>query len=186
MQEIWKDIKGYEGLYQASNLGRIKRLEYEQVMPRNNKLVVFPERILKQGEAHHKNKGYTRMTVVLSKNSKTSTVSVARLVATLFVSNPEKKLEVHHLNHNPMDNNADNLQWVNRKEQFDTHWSNKMSESSKGFLPKNKIKIVVNGIQYNSQTEASLALGLDKNAIADAKRRGKNVVAGKKFFIKEG
>lgn len=185
MEEVWKDIEGYKGLYQVSNLGRVKRLEYEQVMPRNNKLVVFQERILKQGKARHKNRDYTRMTVTLSKNSKTSTRSVARLVATLFVSNPDEKLEVHHINHSPMDNNANNLQWVDRKEQFDAHWSNEMSKSSKGFLPKNKIKIVVDGVEYTSQIEASLALGLNKNAIADAKRKGKCLVADKKFFIKK-
>jgi len=48
LEEIWKDVEEYEGLYQVSNLGRVKRLPYTQVMPINNKVVIFKEKILKQ------------------------------------------------------------------------------------------------------------------------------------------
>lgn len=184
MEEIWKDVEEYEGLYQVSNLGRVKRLPYTQVMPINNKVVIFKEKILKQGKSSHKNKEYFQTIVVFSKEGKRSTKIVARLVAYSFVPNPDNKKEVHHINHDPTDNVSSNLKWVTRKEQFDEHLSQEMSNSKRGFVPKNKIKVIVDGVEYSSQSEASLSIGLNKDAIADARRRGRNTVAGKKFIIK--
>ena len=110
MTEIWKDITDYEGLYQVSSEGRVKRLAYHQIMPRNGKDVLFEERILKQRQS--KKRLYKQITVSLSNKSKRTTKTVARLVALAFVDNPDNKSEVHHIDHNPENNNADNLAWV--------------------------------------------------------------------------
>lgn len=97
MIEIWKDIKDFEGLYQVSNLGRIKSLKFRK------------ERILKPQK--HKN-GY--LYINLYKGNKIKHYSIHRLVAEAFVYNPDpiNNIEVDHLNTNPSDNRAENLEWV--------------------------------------------------------------------------
>lgn len=113
-KEIWKDIPGYEGLYQVSNIGRIKRLE-STVMQWNPQLqkkvpVVYKKRYLN----FETTRGYNRAT--LSKDNKQQRFQVHRLVAEAFVPNPDNKPCVNHINHIRIDNRADNLEWVTYKE----------------------------------------------------------------------
>jgi hypothetical protein len=95
--EVWKDIKGYEGLYLVSSLGRIKSL------PRRN---VKTENILKS----YLNGG-KRMEVRLSKKGKKVTFFVHRLVADTFLKNPNRFNMLDHINGNVKDNNVKNLRW---------------------------------------------------------------------------
>ena len=100
--EQWKDIKGYEGLYQVSNYGRVKR-KYN-----NGKI-----RILKPIST---NNGYLR--VSLSKNSVNNTYFVHRLVAQAFILNPENKPEVNHIDGDKTNNKIENLEWCTRSENI--------------------------------------------------------------------
>lgn len=99
--EIFKDIKGYEGLYQVSNLGRVKSLNYHRE---------GREEVLNTGEC----RGYLK--VNLSKNGKVKTVKVHRLVATVFLDNPEGKPEINHIDENKENNRVDNLEWSWHKD----------------------------------------------------------------------
>ena len=99
MKEIWKDIKDYEGLYQVSNLGRVKR--------------ITTGRVLKP--LKHAN-GY--LMVKLSKNSIVYTKTVHRLVAEAFIPNPEHKSEINHIDENKTNNTVSNLEWMTRKENI--------------------------------------------------------------------
>lgn len=102
MQEIWKDIPGYEGLYQISNLGRVKSyMERAKV----------PGEIIK-ATATMKN-GYH--TTSLYKNGKTVTKLIHRMVAEAFVDNPYGYKEINHKDENKNNNCADNLEWCTRK-----------------------------------------------------------------------
>ena len=102
MQEIWKDIKGYEGLYQVSSLGRIKSLGNK--FSKKTKL-----RKLKNSTA-----GYHE--IQLNKNGIKKMFCVHRLVAEAFIPNPEKKPQVNHKNCNRKDNRIENLEWSTVKE----------------------------------------------------------------------
>lgn len=101
-REIWKDIEGYEGLYQVSNLGRVKRLKGTYMST---------ERILKP---RGNNTGYLQ--VHLCKNSKSKFDKVHRLVAQAFIPNPENKPQVNHIDENKTNNMVSNLEWVTVKE----------------------------------------------------------------------
>lgn len=108
MKEIWKPIKGFEGSYEVSNLGRVKSLCRITKHPHSG-FITVRERILKQGIR----RGY--MIVTLFKNKKT-TKSVHRLVAQAFIPNPENKSEINHKNCKTEDNRIDNLEWCTRLE----------------------------------------------------------------------
>lgn len=100
MEEIWKDIKGYEGLYQVSNKGQIKSTER------------FGTKggILK-GSLRS---GYHR--VILTKQNKSRYYSVHRLVAETFIPNIENKKNIDHIDTDRLNNSVDNLRWVTDKE----------------------------------------------------------------------
>ena len=102
MEELWKDIDGYEGLYQVSNLGNVKSLNYNRT---------GKERILKPG-----NNGLGYLNVLLCKNGKTKTFKIHRLVANAFIPNPYNKPEVNHKDENKTNNCVDNLEWMTSKE----------------------------------------------------------------------
>lgn len=105
--EEWRDIKGYEQLYQVSNVGRIKSLERIDCRGR-----LVKERILKQHKCIER--GGT-MSVVLSKYGKPKTLNVHRLVAEAFLNNPDGLPQVNHKDEDRTNNNAINLEWCDRK-----------------------------------------------------------------------
>ncbi len=113
-EEIWKDIDGYEGIYQVSNLGRVKSFH-----GRN-------EKIMKQ----RFHRGYK--IINLTKNKKVKTFRVGRLVAIAFIPNPERKPEVNHIDEVKSNDRVDNLSWVTSKENSN-HGSlrARMSENGK-------------------------------------------------------
>lgn len=113
MNEIWKDISGYEGLYQISNLGRVKALiRYKKCTLKNMNGGHFSkEKILKQG----KRRKYLCVTLS-NNNSKLNLYSAHRLVAIQFIDNPLKKQYVNHIDCNTENNKVENLEWVTAKE----------------------------------------------------------------------
>lgn len=105
INEIWKDVKDYEGLYQVSNIGRVKSLKKE-VNGRGNKVRIVKERILKPVIVYN---GYER--VILSKNCKTKLYRVNRLVAQAFIPNNNNYPIINHIDGDKRNNNVDNLEW---------------------------------------------------------------------------
>jgi hypothetical protein len=111
--EIWKDIPGYEGLYQASNLGRIKSLNHSTVQKcKNNKRIFhqYKGRILK---------GWVQNTGYLTVSLKNKKYSVHRIIALTFLQKEKGKNIVNHIDGNKLNNNINNLEWCNYKHNFD-------------------------------------------------------------------
>jgi len=105
MQEVWKDVKGYENLYQVSNFGRVRSLD-RVVRNKNNGVKIIRGRIMSQHLVGH---GYYH--IVLSKDGKIKGHLVHRLVAQTFIPNPQKLPQVNHKDENKLNNNIDNLEW---------------------------------------------------------------------------
>lgn len=107
--EIWKDIDGFEGWYQVSNLGKVRSVE--RTIKNNNVFQLYKSHILKEATTH---KGYKY--VCLYKNSKCFHRSVHRLVAEAFIVNNENKSQVNHIDGNKENNCVGNLEWCNNSE----------------------------------------------------------------------
>lgn len=97
MEEIWKDIKGYEGIYKVSNLGRVSS--------------TLRNSILKPQINEH---GYER--IGLRKPGCRKFEYIHRLVASSFLENLENKPQVNHVDGNPLNNSLSNLEWVTQDE----------------------------------------------------------------------
>ena len=108
MREIFKDIKGFEGLYAVSNLGNVKRHTTEAKNGTGN--YYRKEHLLKQRK---NNKGY--FSVDLYKNNVRHQCLVHRLVAEQFIGNPNNYPCVNHKDENNANNSADNLEWCTQK-----------------------------------------------------------------------
>ncbi len=117
MEEVWIDIKEYEGYYQISNLGRVRSLD----------------RLVKHSDGHERKQfgkilkpifdvgGYQY--IALHKNANGKMFKVHRLVALAFIPNINNKLEINHLDEDKKNNKAENLEWCTRLEN--EHWGTK-------------------------------------------------------------
>ncbi|GBD73862.1 NUMOD4 domain-containing protein [Tetragenococcus halophilus] len=109
--EIWKDIKGFEGMYQISSRGRVESLE-RIVMIKG-----FPAK-LKGRELHLFNRKDGYLTASLHNNGKEKRPAVHRLVAEAFIPNKENKAEVNHIDGNKQNNHVENLEWISREDNI--------------------------------------------------------------------
>ena len=116
MEEIWKPVVGYEGCYEVSNMGRVRSVERKaRFVSKHGKECIRTVR----AKELNPSLGQTtkRFSVMLSKKGKTKRMSVHRLVAMAFVNNPNPSefTEVNHIDEDPTNNKADNLEWCNRR-----------------------------------------------------------------------
>lgn len=118
MEEKWRDIRGYEGLYQVSNLGNVKSF--------NNRIKHKNPMILKQ-TIDRKN-GY--LTVSLSRNGKKKVYRVHKLVASIFIDNSNSYPVINHKDGNKLNNCVNNLEWCTYKQNIIHSWKNGLSHIS--------------------------------------------------------
>ena len=126
--EIWKDIEGYEGLYQVSDKGRVRSLDRE--CWNGSGWFIKKGRVLKLS---YNRTGYLK--AVLHRDGKLKNFEVQRLVAIAFIPNPENKPCVDHINTIRDDNRVENLRWVTVSENLNNELTRKnMSEAQKNNL----------------------------------------------------
>ena len=141
--EIWKDVKGYEGLYQVSNKGRIKALSKTSVIHSSNN---FNGSKIKRNEKIHRcqlqNDGYIR--TQLYKDNERKTVKVHRIVAEAFLSNETNLPLINHKDEVKSNNCVENLEWCDHSHnvQYSAYKKHK------------KVKCITTGLVFNSRKEA--------------------------------
>jgi hypothetical protein len=150
--EIWKDIKGFEGIYQISNQGRIKALAVRKLRGRffHNQ----PEKLLKYKISA---KGYC--VINLCNNGVKTYPTVHRLVAIHFIPNPENKPTVNHKDGNKLNNNDWNLEWSTQYEQIHHAMENGLQDNrgEKAHLSKLTSEQVIE-IKNSNKSRKELAL----------------------------
>ena len=135
-KEIWKDIQGYEEMYQVSSHGRVRSLD--RIVERKGRGTLFIKgRILTQSDDTH---GY--MKVNLTKHDKKRTFKVHRLVAIHFLDNPNNLPCVNHKDENKLNNNVDNLEWCTKayNNSYGTK-AKRQSETRKKLFREGKLKV---------------------------------------------
>lgn len=155
-KEIWKPIVGYEELYEVSNLGRVKSMNYNHT---------GKEQVLKPNKTRY-------LTVILSKNGNSDCKGVHILVAEAFIPNPEKKQEVHHIDKDPFNNRVDNLMWVTPNEHRSIYHCDNVSNLCK-HTSKMVYQYSMGGellAEYCSCAEAARQNNFSQGNISDACR----------------
>ena len=173
-EEIWCDIKNYEGLYQVSNKGKVKSLNYKRT---------GKEKILRPGK---NGKGY--LFVRLYKNRETKMYKVHRLVLSTFSPCPDSEsLQVNHINECKADNRLENLEWVTNKDN-QNHGTRNARMAEKKSIPIVQLALDGKYIKsYRSAIEAKRECGFNNgNIIQCCKnkylREGNNIYRGFKWM----
>lgn len=162
--EIWKDIPEYEGIYQASTLGRIRTVEGKKTFSRKHGERTWKSRILK-GRG---NNPVTGARVSLWKNGSVKDALVARLVATTFLGNPPEGFTVNHIDGNRFNNNIENLEWLSRGDNIRHGFETGLYHAQK------EVCVERNGIRYvfRSLSQLSRFLGKGNGYVSNALKRG--------------
>ena len=151
--EIWKSIKEFEGLYEISSCGRVRRFNKDR---RCKKYKILSPNILR---------GYKR--IGLYKNGKGKYLQIHRLVAETFIPNPDNLPQVNHNDEDPSNNNVGNLEWCTSKYNvnYGTAIQRQVQKRSKKViqydLTGNYIK------EFNSTQEAAKELNLSQGMIVN-------------------
>lgn len=146
MNEEWRAIKGYEGLYEVSNFGNVRSLERK--VYRRFSWVKLKGKILKPANI----KGYCK--VVLCKNGESKLLALHRLVAETFIPNPNQYPEVNHIDENKSNNNVNNLEWCTHSYNMNYGDILNKKRIKQGY----KVKCVETGEVFQSIREAAKAV----------------------------
>lgn len=175
--EQWKDIPGYEGIYQVSSKGRIKSLGGLRVLfgngPNSRKAIV-KDKILKPAIDSG---GYYY--VNLAKNGIQRTKNIHRLVAETFIPNPKNLRDVNHKNGDKLDNNVENLEWLSHSDNIKHSF---MVLKRKNDSTKKRVKNTLTKKIYPSITIAAKQCNISTTVISHCINR-KNNSSEKEWII---
>ena len=170
MIEQWKDIEGYEGLYQVSNYGNVRSMDHKvkSISWQTGKQCyrIFPGRVLKPVLKRLKY-GVCYYIVGLSKESKKRHCYVHRLVAEAFIPNPTGLPQVNHKDENGLNNNVSNLEWCSVKYNINYGNHNEKVKISNSKWPI--LQFSADGTfikEWISQKEIERVLGMDQTHIS--------------------
>lgn len=166
--EEWKNIKGYEGLYQVSNLGNIKSTDRK--IERSTSVMKLKSKPMSQ---YIGNNGYPMVSLCI--NGECKRYLVHRLVATVFLTNPLNKAYVNHIDGNKQNSNLENLEWSTPRENSIHAHKNGLANVGRGER-QHSAKLNVDKVKFireSSKTIKELAMMFDvsKQAIRNVKMK---------------
>lgn len=157
MAEQWKDIPGYEGIYQISSSGVVRSLNRICFQKSSHGTVMTKRYEGKEIKPFDNGHGYS--VVLLAKpGEKRKQKYIHRLVAEAFIPNPAHRKEVNHIDYNKKNNNVNNLEWVSRSENV--HYSVKNMEKQ-----KKKAKETSTGQRYITRKKGMFRLNIQRKSI---------------------
>lgn len=163
MKEVWKDIPNFEGLYQVSNLGRVKSFHRSTKHYQQDEYILNPTT---------KENGYCNVT--LYGNNSRHKFLVHRLVAEAFIPNPNNLPQVNHKDEDPLNNAASNLEWCTA-EYNNAYGTAKIRMSETKSHPVEQLTVDGQVIAiYRSVRIACEMLGVKKSSLGYAIRKGTN------------
>lgn len=162
--EIWKDIKGYEGLYQVSNFGRVKSLGRKKGGGLADRFI-----------GNEDKDGY--ISVGLSKGGKVKMYRVHRLVVETFLGEIPVGMVINHRDENPLNNHFDNLEVCTPKENANYGKRNYKLSCKNGKI----VECIETGARYRSASYAAQQLGLSQAHISQCCRGERHTTGGYHF-----
>ena len=161
--EIWRDIEGYEGLYQVSNEGNGKSLERTIIYKDGRK------KLIKEHQLEKNPIPSGHLYFVLSKNGKVEHIQVHKVVAQAFIPNldPTRYTIVHHINEDPTDNRVENLVWMTKQEHQALHMPEALGKTVYQYTLNDKLVKI-----WNTASDAARELGFSQGGISERCRGG--------------
>ena len=185
MREEYRDIKGWEGYYQVSNLGNVKSIERKAWNGRGYR--VIKERIMKTYD-----NGYGYLFVYLTKDGEQEKCYIHRLVAEAFLENPDNLPDVNHKDENKENNCVENLEYCTKAYNNNYGTRNKRIAEAMTNHPKLSKAIIgiskISGLitEFSSAHEASRQLGIDQSHITDCLKGRQKSAGGFYWMYAEG
>lgn len=177
--EIWKPVVGYEGLYEVSNIGRVKSLA--RICAHKHGQCWRKERLMKlmpYGKVvlRHSNK---YLHAKLTKNGISKLIPVHRIVAMAFLPNPDNLPQVNHKDENPGNNKVENLEWCDAK--YNCNYGS-LPDYRRDYCTSRAVRqFSLDGVylaEYSSITKASIALGIRGSVISEVCKGTKGSAGG--------
>lgn len=167
MEEIWKDVVGYENIYEVSSFGNVRTHENKTTWTERHGLRHWKQRYLKNKTPNGRD-----VRVSLWKNGKLKDWLVHRLVAYAFILNDDNsKDSINHIDGNPKNNHVSNLEWCDHYENNNHAFDNNLIKTGKKTtllrLSDNKT------FEFRSLSKASLFLGRNSGYISNTLKRNK-------------
>lgn len=175
--EVWKEVLGYEDLYEVSNLGKVRTKVGKTTHSDRHGSRVWKQRILKQKTDKN---GYKR--VNLWKNKMSKTFLVHRLVAIAFLDAVDGKNYINHKDGNPSNNYLENLEWCTHKENLMHAFENELNKSPDQIVLFNSN--TKESVWFLSKAEASKYLGRNQGFVSAVLKKGEIEVDEYVIFTK--
>jgi hypothetical protein len=166
--EEWKDIPGYEGIYEASTFGRIRTKEGKVTSNARYGRRVWNQRIMKSKISRRKNTDRFDERIILWKNNQSKTYLVSRVVAMTWVDGYHDGLTVNHIDGNPLNNHVSNLEWVSLAENIQKGFDDGLYSTCESC---ELVDHDGNSYHFRSRLECCEFLGRGKSYITNRVRR---------------